>query len=472
MPKSSPLIARISVPAVLSAVLALLYIFRRDVRPAWAAPPYASYLLAAFAAASGVVLLRFASYLLLDLWFRRRKGREAPQLLRMVVSMTGYALIFVLIYSGVMDKSLSGILTTSAVLTVILGLALQDTLGNFFAGISLHVEQPYHIGDALQVGEVVGRVESVTWRTTTVRTTRNSQVIFPNSRIARDPIEVFALDALNRRSLRFLAPYDAPPEKVIQLARQIAADIPRVATEMPPIARIAEFADSGVAFELLYWIKDYLWAHEIEAAIRERLWYAFRRHGIEIPFPTRHVLMETTQRSRASGQQDLAFATLLSQIDLWKALNPHEVEVVAGSAVHQLYAPGEFVLRTGDAGDSMFVVHHGQAEVLGSDAGGNSIRVAVLEPGGVFGEMGLFTGEPRKADVRALTELGVLEIRKPVIQKLLAENVSLVESFSRIMGGRLAELSQAAETAASEERSSPQETILRRIKRFFTLAGD
>jgi CRP-like cAMP-binding protein len=317
----------------------------------------------------------------------------------------------------------------------------------------------------------VGRVESVTWRTTTVRTTRNSQVIFPNSRIARDPIEVFTLDALNRRSLRFPASYDTAPEKIMRLATQIAVEIPRVATEMPPIVRIAEFAESGVTFEILYWIKDYLWAHEIEAAIRERLWYAFRRHGIEIPFPTRHLLVETRQVSRAS-EPALDFATLLAEVDMLKALSPRELEVVSQSAVHQLYAPGEFVLRTGDAGDSMFVIHQGQAEVLAGGAGGNSVRVAVLEPGGVFGEMGLFTGEPRKADVRALTELGLLEIRKPVVQKLLSENASLAESFSRIMGGRLVELSRVAGAAASEEKSSPQETILHRIKRFFTLAGN
>jgi small-conductance mechanosensitive channel len=468
MPEPSPLIRRLSVPAVLTAALALLYLFRHVLNPAWMSPPHQTYLLAALVVSLGVLLLRLVSFILFDLLFRRRKGREAPQLIRMVVSVISYAAIFVAVWSWVFDRSLSGILATSAVLTVILGLALQDTLGNFFAGISLHIEQPYHIGDALQVGNVVGSVESVTWRTTTIHTNNNSQVIFPNSRMARDQIEVFSLDSLNRRILRFPAPYDIAPEKIIQMAAGIAASVPKVSAERPPSVRIGEFTDSSITYEILFWITDYLWAHEIEAVMRERLWYALRRLDIEIPFPVRHVLFER----RKPAKQDLVpdCTKFLADVEILKPLRPDELTAVAGSVLRHIYAPGETVIQTGDPGTSMFVIHNGQAEVLARDASGRQGQIAVMGAGNVIGEMGLFTGEPRRADVRALEELELLEIRKPVMQNLLSANQSLADAFSLIIAGRQAELTRFSESASGEEKVQHSRTILQRIKRFFALS--
>lgn len=468
MAETTPLIRRLWGPAVLTGALALLYLFRQALGPAWASQTNQTYLLAALAFAAGITILRLVSFLLLDVWFRARKGRQAPQLLRLVISMVGYAVIIVTVYSGVLHKSLSTVAATSAVLTVILGLALQDTLGNFFAGISLHIEQPYHIGDALRVADVVGTVESVTWRTTTVRTNNNSLVIHPNSRIARDPIEVFTLNELNRRIMRFPAPYDIAPERVIGIVDRTAQSVPRVAAERQPVVRVAEFAESCITYEILFWIKDYMWAHDIEAAMRKRIWYALKRHGIDMPFPTRHILLE---ESRETGQPR-SFEGFLSGIDILKPLGKGELKTLADSVVPRLYASGEIVIQTGEAAESMFVVHRGSAEVLAPDAGGNWRQLAVLGPGNVLGEMGLFTGEPRRADVRAQDELELLEIGKPVMKALLTENRSLAEAFSRIIAGRQAELTRHLESQAPGEVTLRPETILDRIRRFFTLSHD
>ena len=469
MPESKPLLKRLTVPALLCAMLAALYFIRHDLNPAWMTGVSPLVLLGAVAASAGILVLRWASYILLDLLFRKRKGREAPQLLRMVISIIGYAAIFVWVYSGVFSKSLGGILATSAVLTVILGLALQDTLGNFFAGISLHIEQPYNIGDALQVGEFLGKVESVTWRTTAVRTTYNSQVILPNSRVARDPIEVFSLDTLNRRSLFFPAPYEASPPAVVQLAVQIAASVPRVSAARPPSARISAFADSSMTYELLYWITDRLWADEIEAIMRWRIWYTFGSLGIKLDFSAYEVILERRKAAKPGPGGELA--KFLAGINILKPLETHELESVAASVTRHVYAPGETVLRTGDTGDSMFVIYRGQAEVLATDPGGIARRLAILEPGNVIGEMGLFTGEPRRADVCAVGELELLEIGKPVMGKLLADNQLLTEAFSRIIAERQVELAQLSESAAAGETTAFHKTILQRIKRFFSLDG-
>jgi len=454
-------------PAILTGAFALLYFTLPLFHPEWPGPRVEAFLLVALSTSGSITTSRLVNFFLFDFLFRRRKGRTAPQLLRMVVSILCYATLFVLIYTILFKRSLSGVLATSAVLSVILGLALQDTLGNFFAGISLHIEQPFHIGDTLRMGDVFGRVESVTWRTTAIRTNNNSLVIFPNSRIAREPVEIYPLNSLNRRILRFPAPYSIPPRKVIAIVQQAIHSLPRLAPEMAPVTRIAEFADSAVTYELLYWVADYMWTPDMDSVIRERIWYSFGRNGIEIPFPVQHVLLE--QHEKTAGTEEADYRKILAAVDILKPLTSQEQQELARSLVSRVYAPGEVVVRRSEAGDSMFVIHRGRAEVLIPDAGGQPQQVAVLGPGNFFGEMSLFTGEARTADVRALEELDLLVIQKPAIERLLDDNDKLAQAFSLTIAERQARLAEISRAVPEEEKRRQSETILQRIQRFFSL---
>jgi small-conductance mechanosensitive channel/CRP-like cAMP-binding protein len=454
-------------PAILTVALIFISVILLLLGPAWINPRVHEFLLAAISVSGSIVLVRTVNFLLFDILFRQRKGREAPQLLRMVVSIICYSSLFVLIYTLVFGKSLTGVLATSAVLSVILGLALQDTLGNFFAGISLHIEQPFHIGDTLCMADMIGRVESVTWRTTAIRTNNNSIIIMPNSRIAREPVEIHPLNGLNRRVLRFQGPYSIPPRKIIAVVRQAVHSVPRLAPEKEPVIRIAEFSDSAVTYELLYWVADYMWTPDMDAIIRERIWYSFGRNGIEIPFPVRHVLLE--KREGHAGEEEADYQKLLASVDILKPLSSQERQEVARSLVRRAYAPGELAVRRGDAGDSMFLIHRGRVEILVPDASGQPQQVAVLGTGNFFGEMSLFTGEARTADVRALEELDLLVIQKPAVERLLIENDKLAQAFSVTIAERQARLAEISRAVPEEEKQRQSETILQRIQRFFSL---
>jgi len=457
----------ILIPATLTGIFALIHSIIHLFRPSWLEPWLEDSLLATLLVGASIVLVRTFNYVLFDFFFRRRKGRPPSQLLRMVVSILSYSTLFVLIYTLVFKKDLSGVLATSAVLTVILGLALQDTLGNFFAGISLHVEQPFHIGDALRLGDMTGRVESVTWRTTAIRTNNNSRILFPNSRIAREAVEIYPLNAPNRRVLRFPAPYSVPPRKIMAIVLEAVQSLPKLSAEYPPVARVAEFSDSAVMYELLYWIADYTWVGEMDSTIKERIWYSFGRNGIEIPFPVSHVLLE--RREAEAKPEEGEHQKILDAVEILKPLTVMERQEVARSLVQRIYAPGEVVVHRNDEGSSMFVINRGRAEVLVPDSGGQLQQVAVLGPGGFFGEMSLFTGETRTADVRALEELDLLVIQKPAIERLMHENDKLAAAFSKSIAERQARLTEISRAVPEEETRKQSESILDRIQRFFGL---
>jgi small-conductance mechanosensitive channel/CRP-like cAMP-binding protein len=460
---------RIYLPFFLSLAMAAAYAATRILRPQLLGENTQRYLVALILLSFTIAIVRTVDFVLFDIIFFKRKHRQAPAVLRAPLSIVLYTLLFMLIYQRVLNSGLGGIelLATSTVVSLIIGLALQDTLGNFFAGLSLHVEQPFHILDAIKIGDVIGRVEAVTWRTTTLRTNNNSTVIYPNSKLARESLEIFTFNKLNRRVIRFPAPYSIPPERVIHLTERTAATVPNVASEKTPFVRLVEFGDSSIIYELLYWVKDYMLIHDIDAKIREHLWYIFQRNQIEMPFPVRHVLMQQLEPTPAAEQA--GYERMLQSVEILEPLNDTEREALARSLVKHVYAPTELILRRGEPGDSMFIINRGRVEVQLHAADGRPQQVAVLERGNFFGEMALLTGEPRTADVNALEETEILEIRKPALKQLLEENTQLAEALSRKLAERQIGLSEYSRAMPDHERRAQTKSLLGRIQRFFAL---
>jgi small-conductance mechanosensitive channel/CRP-like cAMP-binding protein len=459
---------RLTLPLAISLVLAAVWLSLKIVASGVIGDGWFKYILALMLASLSVALVRLIDHFLFDILFVRRNQREAPALLRGLLASVLYLIAFLLIYRFVLQTSIGfEILATSTVISVILGLAMQDTLGNLFAGISLHIDQPFRILDAIKIGEVVGKVESVTWRTTTLRTNNNSLVSFPNSRVAREAVEVYPFNNLNRRVMQFPSPYSALPERVISLVRDSVASLPQVAPERTPVVRINSFSDSQITYEVLYWVKDYMLTPDLDAKIRERIWYVFSRNQIEFPFPVRHLLVENLERRLLPA--DNSAGAVIDSVELFEPLSPDERHAIANAAVRRMYAPGELILRRGDAGDSMFVVRRGKVEIRLTASNGDHQRVAVLEPGGFFGEMGLLTGEPRSADVNAVDEVEVLEIRKAALQQLLQENAGLAAALCERVEHRQAQLSDLTRSSTALPVEMQKDSILRRVQRFFGL---
>jgi len=125
------------------------------------------------------------------------------------------------------------------------------------------------------------------------------------------------------------------------------------------------------------------------------------------------------------------------------------------------------VIRAGDPGSSMFVVHNGRVSVQVSENGHARI-VATLSDGAFFGEMALFTGEPRTANIVALEETEVLEIGHAAMKQVFDTNPDLVESLSHIIAERRQALAPTEDFSTGNEDESAG--ILSAIRRFFGLS--
>jgi len=395
------------------------------------------------------------------------KRIDAPTLIRNIFTIVAFTILFLIAFTFLFPEvNLGALFTTSAIFGVILGLALQDTLGNFFAGISLQADRPFQVGDVITVGAQrhTGVVEEISWRAIKIRTFTNHVVLIANSNAAKEPIEVCPRDNLNARIVLFNTLYTDSPAKTIHVVREAVREADNVSDKITPIVRIRNLGDNGVDYEVKYWPEDYAKYNDTDALIRQRIWYAFRRAGLNFAFPTRTLYVERPSRLAQRDGDGSAITERLSAVDIFAPLSVDETTMLAQAAVRHVFAPGETVIRAGEPGSSMFVVHKGKVRVQVSE-NGRPRTVATLNEGDFFGEMALFTGEPRTANVLALEETEVLEIGHAAMKRVFDTNPDLVESLSFIMAERRQGLASQSEDAAASTHSSAG--ILSAIKRFF-----
>jgi small-conductance mechanosensitive channel/CRP-like cAMP-binding protein len=456
--------SRLYVPLVASIVLFTAYRLSRkeplillgfgDVRP---------YLQFAAYAALIFFFIRLLDTVVFDVLVSRRRRVAAPQLLRGIVAIVLYILLFASALHAAFEIDVKAYLTGTAVVAAVIALALQDTLGNLFAGIALHMEETYEVGDVLHTGDFIGVVEGVSWRATRVRGFNNQSLILPNSVLARERLEIFPRHNLNGRLLSVGIDYHVPPAVAIGILTQTASHVEGVSREMPCFARVAAFGDSALLYEIKYYTRDYSARDRIDADIRKALWYALRRNGIAIPFPIRTFQQYTPPSSEHQVTPE-EILRRLNEVDLLAPLPQEARERLAAATSVHFYSKGEAILRHGTVGDSMFVVHSGAVSVrLADDSLTGWHQVAQLGPGTMFGEMALLTGEVRAADVVALTDVVALEIIKDSLQPILHEHPELAGVISHQVMQRREHL----ESIREDKREEEELTLMSRIRAYF-----
>jgi small-conductance mechanosensitive channel/CRP-like cAMP-binding protein len=388
---------------------------------------------------------------------------RAPALVRNIFAIIVYLIAFVFIFKWFYPNAeLTALFATSTIFGLILGLALQDTLGNLFAGISLQADKPFQIGDVITVSGKIGVVESVTWRGVRLRTFANQIVFVSNSSIAKEPIEVAPRDNLNARLVFFNTLYTDSPAKTIHVVREAIREAENVSRQRRPIVRIRALASDGIDWEVKYWLEDYAKFNDTDALVRQLIWYAFRRANINFAFPTRTLYLERPKKEAPHHHSRMV--ERLAAVDIFAPLSEGETERLARAARSHVFAPGESVIRAGEPGSSMFVLHKGRVRVQIND-NGKPRTVATLNEGDFFGEMALLTGEPRTANVVAAEETEVMEIGHDALKELFDDNPDLMESLCEIVTERRAGLvAQSEDADAIKEESAG---LLNNIRRFF-----
>jgi small-conductance mechanosensitive channel/CRP-like cAMP-binding protein len=462
---------RVKLPALLLAVhLGILAL--RTLVVADAAAQQALYITSIFFLLASIA--RSTHLLLVHSLVKRMSSGPLPRIVGDLIQAI-FFLMAVLVTMHAAGVELGSILTTSALLTAVIGLSLQDTLGNLFAGLAIQLQQPFRVGDWIQWDDNdlnIGRVTEMNWRAVTVVTLEHVEITVPNATLAKAGLSNFSAPAKEaRRHVVVWAPPDHSPRE-IQRALILSLDgVKGVLSSPRPSAITLEFTERGVAYALRYFIRDFERRDIIAGEVRDRVWYALDRLGITIPAPMRTVhLHEVTEESLEHEEEQRVehLEDELRAVGFLDVLPSESLHRLAEKVEERRYAPGERIIREGDEGEELFIVRAGRVRV---EVGGRRRKeVARLGKGQFFGEMSLMTGAERRASVSAVDEVVVLVIGKSALRPVLSEAPELAELISEALAERQLELEEADSRETLTEMPVEQSgVLLQRIKRFFSL---
>jgi len=414
-----------------------------------------------------IVIIRFIGYLIITTAMRGSNQSEIGSLLRTVLSIIIYIVAFFIIFqSQYPGVQLAPLFTGSTIIGIVVGLALQDTLGNLFAGIALQADQPFQVGDVVSIpNQGTGVIEAVSWRGVKIRTFQSKLLVISNAVLGKSTIEVAPVNNLNARIVYFNSLYTNSPSKTAQAVREAVRHVENVSNKIRPVVRIRNLAESGIDWEVKVWLDDYKLYNDTEALIRQRIWYVFKREGIDFAFPTRTVHVEPRPEVPSVDEVVNETSEYLSRVPLFAPLSEEEIAKLARGSVKRIFAPEELIVRRGQEGRSMFVLVRGNVRVQIPEGTGFK-TINRLATNDFFGEMGLLTGEPRTATVVADDEVEVLEIRKNALKPIFDGNPDLMASVCEIIDERRVLLKSTTD-AADKAGDSTKQGVLALIKRFF-----
>lgn len=397
------------------------------------------------------------------------ENARIPGFLPQVVTILLFLSLSFFALGALYHVTVTGLLTGSGVIAIIIGLALQDTLGNLFAGFGLQAGRAFRVGDWLVLQGQRVQVVEITWRSTRFRNNDDVSFNVPNSQLAKETIiNLYYPTNVHAMRVRVGVDYAVPPNEVKSALLACAATVPGVLADPAPRVFLTNFDDSAIAYELKFWIDDGRAYPQIVDAIRTRCWYEFGRRQINFAYPIR-VLERGKSRTRDHGA---SLMQLLAGQPLFDSLSPEQLELLSAEAKWMRFGQQETIIERGAPGDSMFILAAGVAEVL-SEKEGRELRVGTLHSGECFGEISFLTGEPRSATVRARQDCEVVEIPKHAMSLLLRQQPSLAERLSDTLAARRSatqqRLAQAARHDHAATEAAEKEGLLRRLRAFFEL---
>ena len=385
-------------------------------------------------------------YVLLEIFLHSRKGVDVPKIIQDVLFVILYFILFMLILKEVLNINLSSILTTSAVLTMVLGLALQDNLGNLFSGLAIQLEKPFSIGEWVKFENTIGKVKELTWRSVKLLTLENDLLIVPNNKIIKEAVVNYSRPTLLHTS-RFNVGvhYRHPPNKVKETILSVLQNEKDIAHEPKPVVRLIDYGDFSITYEIRYYITNFNRILGIEDSITTKIWYAFKRDGIKIPFPIRDVNLTTITEEKGKRLEEeelIRRAALLRGIDFLSPLSEDEITKLAQNGGSLFFSTGETVIKEGDDGDSMYLILKGEVDVSIHVKRGETKSVATLFEKDFFGERSMMTGEKRNATITALKDSTLFVIDKENFKDVISDNQEILKQVSEILSRRELELKE------------------------------
>lgn len=367
---------------------------------------------------------------------------KMPQLFldifRVVLVLFGAAIVL----SAVWGADLGDLVTALGLGSFVIGLALQDTLGNLFSGIALVYEKPFSEGDYIEVEGQVGRVIEVNWRAIRLLTREQELIVIPHLVIGQGSIKNYSRPVkihILKTNLEFSI--NNPPNLVKEAILKTCYSTPGILHEPEPEVKTNEYSDFKTIYEVEFAIDKYQDHEEIMDDFVSRVWYGAKRNGLE--FPMGHMMLHREENVQEKERSDIdQLEVSLEKLPQMLPIEKTNVkELMDGSAI-RYFGKGEQILRQGSPTGQLFVILEGRASLQTTTEDGRVITIGYLEKGDFFGEVTMFTSKFSSFTVTALADIKLISIFQNEVMEMVELNPRLAVYLDEMMDARRLKLKE------------------------------
>ena len=227
-----------------------------------------------------IILIAFLLIRAIEIFLWRRlemkAGQSIPNLVRGMVAFVIYTVAFFMIVAFVFGKTITGLLATSGVLAMVIGLAIQMNISNIFSGLAINLERPFVIGDLVKIDGHLGRVENMNWRTTRIRSVWNWSVTIPNHQAAETIITNYSGQNVWQGGSIYLPPEQKPDE----MEKLLTEILERFDIIKEPWVMYAGFNDWAADY-WVYYLVPFAERNSVKNEVHNAIWQEFNRLGIK-----------------------------------------------------------------------------------------------------------------------------------------------------------------------------------------------
>ncbi len=359
------------------------------------------------------------------------------------------------IVSTIWDVNLSSLITALGVGSVVIGLALQDTLGSLFAGIAMVSARQFRVGDWIRFEKQEGLVLAMNWRSVKVRTRAGDALYLPNGIIARQTVTVLAGGAgTTTVTVEFKFPYDTSPDKITGMLAEAARVTSDFHLEPAPSPRVVAFDDAGIRYTLAVRVLDPQKLSSVRSEFLSNVWYLAQRRSL----PFQGQFNADFQRPQANGDAEPAgpelLARLVEDVGAFRVGRDQLRRLVRNAHIER-YRAGEAIVEQGRVADHALVLVQGRARAIFASPAHADVQLHEFERGQVLMAKSLFQANATPFSFKAGTEIEAVAIPVADFKELCLSDTALARDIEQILSAR----EDAANRALSKAFPNQDTTI-------------
>jgi len=364
-----------------------------------------------------------------------RLEASIPALFRGLLRIVAVGVPLYYVLSSVWGVALDNLFAALGVGSLVIALALQDTLSSVVSGFLLTLDRPFDVGDEIHAAAYEGEVIELNWRSVRMLTKGRDIIVIPNSALASQVIHNYTTrDSSYRDKIVMSFSYDDYPNKCKEVLIEAALSCPFVLRDPMPTAYLNNFSDSSIEYELFFFVDEfhsYLRTLQVRSDIRTQIYYAAQREGLTIPYP---ILMRGDHVSKAPTKATIreTIDEHIHKNDLLNSLPQSTLSYLGEHARLHTYGAGSILLPNGIPSDGLYLILSGEADMIVS--AGLNVR---LVEGDICGEMVFWGSRANVNQVQCVTDVEVAHISAAAVNEVLRQQPRFASSLDKLISQRL-----------------------------------